>query len=137
MSRDIADSLRFSGAVFLWSRLLVAAVAIAAAAIFGVHDGNAGSFDSPALTHPFGGLGDALFSPLARWDSVWYIGIARSGYDRASTNRVAEEAGCSIGSLYQYFPSKEALVAAVVERHIQKICEMYTQKMMEVTFSKQ
>lgn len=33
-----------------------------------------------------------------------------------NTNRIAEVAGVSIGSLYQYFPSKESLVAALVER---------------------
>lgn len=44
--------------------------------------------------------------------------LVREGFDRASTNRIAEAAGVSIGSLYQYFPSKEALVAALVERHI-------------------
>lgn len=38
------------------------------------------------------------------------------GLDRLTTNRVARVAGVSIGSLYQYFPSKEALVAALVER---------------------
>ncbi|HWJ70611.1 MAG TPA: TetR/AcrR family transcriptional regulator [Sphingobium sp.] len=43
--------------------------------------------------------------------------LVRDGFDQASTNRIAEEAGVSIGSLYQYFPSKEALVAAVIERH--------------------
>lgn len=43
--------------------------------------------------------------------------LLRDGFDRASTNRIAGEAGVSIGSLYQYFPSKEALVAAVIERH--------------------
>ena len=34
--------------------------------------------------------------------------LVDEGYDRASTNRVALAAGVSIGSLYQYFPSKEA-----------------------------
>ena len=42
--------------------------------------------------------------------------LIRDGYDRASTNRIAEAAGVSIGSLYQYFPSKEAIVAALIER---------------------
>jgi AcrR family transcriptional regulator len=39
------------------------------------------------------------------------------GYERANVNRIAERAGVSIGSLYQYFPTKEALVAAVIQRH--------------------
>lgn len=43
--------------------------------------------------------------------------LVRDGFDRASTNRIAEEAGVGIGSLYQYFPGKEALVAAVIDRH--------------------
>jgi AcrR family transcriptional regulator len=43
--------------------------------------------------------------------------LVETGYDRCSTNRVALAAGVSIGSLYQYYPSKEALVAALVERH--------------------
>jgi AcrR family transcriptional regulator len=47
--------------------------------------------------------------------------LVRDGFDRASTNRIAEAAGVSIGSLYQYFPSKEALVAALVERHIEEM----------------
>jgi len=50
--------------------------------------------------------------------------LIKEGYDRASTNRIAEVAGVSIGSLYQYFPSKEALVAAVVDRHTQEISEV-------------
>ena len=44
--------------------------------------------------------------------------LVREGFDHASTNRIAEAAGVSVGSLYQYFPSKEALVAALVERHV-------------------
>jgi AcrR family transcriptional regulator len=47
--------------------------------------------------------------------------LVRDGFDKASTNRIAEVAGVSVGSLYQYFPSKEALVAAVIDRHNQEI----------------
>lgn len=43
--------------------------------------------------------------------------LVKEGFDQASTNRIAEKAGVSVGSLYQYFPSKEALVAAVMEKH--------------------
>jgi AcrR family transcriptional regulator len=49
--------------------------------------------------------------------------LVKEGFDKASTNRVAEVAGVSVGSLYQYFPSKEALVAAVIERHSQEIMQ--------------
>ena len=49
--------------------------------------------------------------------------LVEEGYDRASTNRIAHAAGVSIGSLYQYFPSKEALVAALVETHVERMCE--------------
>jgi AcrR family transcriptional regulator len=47
--------------------------------------------------------------------------LVRDGYDRASTNRIAVRAGVSIGSLYQYFPSKEALVAALMENHMESM----------------
>jgi AcrR family transcriptional regulator len=43
--------------------------------------------------------------------------LVRHGYEGANTNRIAEAAGVSVGSLYQYFPSKEALIAALIERH--------------------
>lgn len=49
--------------------------------------------------------------------------LVTDGFDKASTNRIAEVAGVSVGSLYQYFPSKEALVAAVSERHQQQIMQ--------------
>jgi AcrR family transcriptional regulator len=43
--------------------------------------------------------------------------LTESGYDQFNTNRVAELAGVSIGSLYQYFPNKEALIVALAEQH--------------------
>ncbi len=46
--------------------------------------------------------------------------LIKHGFDGLTTNAVAEAAGVSIGSLYQYFPNKEALVAALVERHIEE-----------------
>ncbi|MDT7674880.1 MAG: hypothetical protein QOD82_2782 [Pseudonocardiales bacterium] len=42
--------------------------------------------------------------------------LSEHGYDGASTNRIAAEAGISSGSLYQYFPNKDAIVTAVLER---------------------
>src|SRR5687767_9201431 len=44
--------------------------------------------------------------------------LVREGYDHLTTNRVADRAGVSIGSLYQYFPGKEALVKALLDRHV-------------------
>ena len=42
--------------------------------------------------------------------------LARESLAGFNTNRVAEVAGVSVGSLYQYFPNKAALVAALIER---------------------
>jgi AcrR family transcriptional regulator len=47
--------------------------------------------------------------------------LTESGYDRFNTNRVAELAGVSIGSLYQYFPNKEALISALAEQHASEL----------------
>jgi len=58
--------------------------------------------------------------------------LIKEGYDRASTNRIAEVAGVSIGSLYQYFPSKEALVAVVVDRHTQELSEVTRNALVKV-----
>jgi AcrR family transcriptional regulator len=44
--------------------------------------------------------------------------FARRGYAGATTNHIAERAGVSIGSLYEYFPSKDALLVALLEDHI-------------------
>jgi AcrR family transcriptional regulator len=58
--------------------------------------------------------------------------LTREGYDRASTNRIATKAGVSVGSLYQYFPNKEALVAALVARHNREILKLVRDALIEV-----
>jgi AcrR family transcriptional regulator len=40
------------------------------------------------------------------------------GYTDATTNDIADEADVSVGSLYQYFPNKDALLVALTQRHI-------------------
>ena len=42
------------------------------------------------------------------------------GYAAGTTNRIAERAGVSIGTLYQYFPSKEAVAVVLLERHLEE-----------------
>ena len=42
------------------------------------------------------------------------------GYAAGTTNRIAERAGVSVGTLYQYFPSKEAVAVALLEGHIEE-----------------
>jgi AcrR family transcriptional regulator len=68
---------------------------------------------------------DALVEATARV-------LKKEGYDRASTNKIAATAGVSIGSLYQYFPSKEALVAAVIERHTQELSQVAHKALLKV-----
>jgi AcrR family transcriptional regulator len=47
------------------------------------------------------------------------------GYSGTTTNHVAEGAGVSIGSLYQYFPNKDALLVALAERHVDDLAEQF------------
>ena len=43
------------------------------------------------------------------------------GYARATTNKIAEAAGISVGSLYQYFPSKDAIAVELLSRYRMKL----------------
>ena len=58
--------------------------------------------------------------------------LVREGYDKASTNRVAQIAGVSIGSLYQYFPGKDALVRAVAQQHGQELARVARGSLQDV-----
>ena len=46
------------------------------------------------------------------------------GKERLTTTRVALRAGVSVGTLYQYFPNKSALLQAVLERHLREVAEV-------------
>lgn len=55
--------------------------------------------------------------------------LTEEGYDKASTNHIAERAGISIGSLYQYFPNKESLMVTLMEQHSNEIAELVESKL--------
>ena len=44
--------------------------------------------------------------------------IADRGWPKTTTNHIAQRAGVSIGSVYQYFPNKESILVALMERHL-------------------
>jgi hypothetical protein len=62
------------------SRLLVWAAGLGALLIWGVNARHSTDFDPAGLTRPFGAYGDTLVAPAARWDTVWFLNIADSGY---------------------------------------------------------
>lgn len=68
---------------------------------------------------------DALIEATARV-------LVTDGFDGASTNRIARVAGVGIGSLYQYFPNKEALVGAVVDRHSEATMQVVRAALVKV-----
>jgi len=44
--------------------------------------------------------------------------VARDGWAKTTTNHIARRAGVSIGSVYQYFPNKTAILVRLFERHV-------------------
>jgi AcrR family transcriptional regulator len=50
--------------------------------------------------------------------------IAEKGYEATTMTEIAQRAGASIGSLYQFFPSKEALALGLFERYAQRAAEL-------------
>ena len=49
--------------------------------------------------------------------------LVREGYARATTNRIAEVAGVSVGTIYQYFANKDLLFDALIQRYFDEVLE--------------
>src|SRR5918997_3004064 len=134
-----SEALRAALRVGLSTRAAVLLVAVFAALSFGPASGglareNADKFDEPALTHA---LADPLLAPLARWDSVWYLRVAKSGYGDASraaffplypllVRAVATPLGGSNAALLiaAYLVSLAAFLGALVPLHRLKELEL-------------
>jgi AcrR family transcriptional regulator len=57
--------------------------------------------------------------------------LEKDGFEKISTNRIAERAGVSIGSLYQYFPTKESIFSFMMERYVKSQTELIDRIMEE------
>jgi AcrR family transcriptional regulator len=55
----------------------------------------------------------------------------RLGYDGTTTDIIAERAGVSVGSLYQYFPTKDALLRKLAEHQIAAIVRALTRVILD------
>jgi AcrR family transcriptional regulator len=57
--------------------------------------------------------------------------LKKHGVDGVTTNRIAEAAGVSIGSVYQYFPDKRAIFTALHDRHVEEISRIIESRLVE------
>ncbi|MGW4069240.1 TetR/AcrR family transcriptional regulator [Nocardia grenadensis] len=51
------------------------------------------------------------------------------GYAAGTTNRIADRAGVSIGSLYQYFPNKDSILHALMDAHFEAGSRLLTERL--------
>lgn len=60
--------------------------------------------------------------------------LVNDGWERFNTNRVAAIAGVSVGSLYQYFPNKDSIISALIDRHMQSPLEKLREKFEKLEY---
>jgi AcrR family transcriptional regulator len=58
--------------------------------------------------------------------------LERDGPEAATTNAIAARAGVSIGSLYQYFSGREAIIAALAQRHVEQMRAVLSRSLAEL-----
>jgi AcrR family transcriptional regulator len=58
--------------------------------------------------------------------------FVKEGYARATTNRIALAAGVSVGSLYQYFPSKDAIAVELLRRYRESLIQLVGKRLAEI-----
>ena len=59
--------------------------------------------------------------------------LTKEGLERTSTNKIARTAGVSVGSLYQYFPSKEAILMELMEQHHGRMMSVLFERLAEMS----
>jgi AcrR family transcriptional regulator len=59
--------------------------------------------------------------------------FVKEGYAKATTNRIATAAGVSVGSLYQYFPSKDAIAVELLRRYRDGLVELVGTRLASAT----
>ena len=57
--------------------------------------------------------------------------LEKEGFEKTSTNKIAAKAGVSIGSLYQYFPTKDSILALLMDRYMKSEIEMIDRVLKE------
>jgi AcrR family transcriptional regulator len=81
------------------------------------------------MAHALRGAFEPRKTPVQARSTVTVQAIAEAtvqvllshGTDRLTTTRVAERAGVSVGTLYQYYPNKQSLLFAILEDHLDKV----------------
>jgi AcrR family transcriptional regulator len=60
--------------------------------------------------------------------------LTTSGAERLTTTLIAARAGVSVGTLYQYFPNKQSVLHAVLEKHLTKVVEALERACVEAQY---